>query len=68
MGKALKYYRVLAANIQAIEKATIAAGGFLVQMFTDGNRVLERGNCDKFFQKARASCSSCKISIHQFVE
>ena len=50
--KALKKDRFFAANIQAIEKATIAAGGFLVQMFTDPNRVLAHGNCEKFFQKA----------------
>ena len=41
-----------AANVHAIEKATVAAGGFLVQMFTDGNRVASKRNCDKFFETA----------------
>lgn len=40
------------ANIHEIEKATTKAGGFLVQMFTDGNRVLSRANCEQFLRKA----------------
>ena len=40
------------ANMHAIEKATLAAGGFQVQMFTDGNRVATRAGCDRYFQSA----------------
>ena len=40
------------ANMHAIEKATLAAGGFQVQMFTDGNRVATRASCDRYFQSA----------------
>ena len=39
-------------NIHAIEQATTKAGGFLVQMFTDGNRVLSRSRCEQFLQQA----------------
>ena len=42
-------------NIMAIEQATRAAGGFLVQMFTDGNHVEHHGSsrsCDQFFSGA----------------
>eukprot|EP01046_Picozoa_sp_COSAG06_P005555 COSAG06_NODE_249_length_19140_cov_18.998004_19_plen_64_part_00 len=39
-------------NIHAIEQATTKAGGFLVQMFTDGNRVLSRARCEQFLQQA----------------
>ena len=44
-------------NIAAIEKATLKAGKFLVQMFTDGNRIVPKGasKCRSYFA---AACKS----------